>query len=165
MTELTPDEKAMLRKMADAATQGPWHYCVEVGTVSPPDEQEPYICAVELDENGAFIAAASPASVLALLDENARLSSTRAPAQELWIPYAGSLVIFDGETHRVDQLTYDHGTVRLESGAWVAISLLQPAPTRDEPEREHDPNHELRVASQVATGAAGLEALYSRSDK
>lgn len=88
---MTPDEKAELRKAAEAATPGPWldwrpqhvkwddpmacgydckpgrgiYYCT--GPDCESDEQ------AECD--GLFIAAANPATVLALLDENARLAA------------------------------------------------------------------------------------------
>jgi len=84
VTELTPDEKAELRKAAEAATPGPWrremialapgYMTIGVGTTELP------VCimngVVESprgNRDATYVAMASPSTVLALLDENARL--------------------------------------------------------------------------------------------
>lgn len=58
-----------LKRVAEAATPGPWHYTgTETDTISPLDEGAPYICAdVQDDDDASFIAAANPAVVLALV--------------------------------------------------------------------------------------------------
>ena len=77
---MTPEQRAALREAAKKATPGPWFM--------EPDETSPDILAApgvvartvasdmprQVDAlNAAFIAAANPAAVLALLDENARM--------------------------------------------------------------------------------------------
>lgn len=89
MTDLTPDEKADLRKAAEEATPGPWRAgandtdCV-FGDVNNPALMAPFFGRVLLRTNhhfprfeadARFIAAANPAVVIALLDENARLEA------------------------------------------------------------------------------------------
>ena len=75
---MTPDEKAELREAAEAATPGPWRVhgpcCGLVLTAIGPIV-DAFMCADNRENNKAFIVAANPATVLALLDENARLAA------------------------------------------------------------------------------------------
>lgn len=62
------------------------------------------------------------------------LANWPAATSERWIPWAGASVVFEGNRYQVKELTFDHGTVRLDSGAWVAISKCEPTPPVDHPE-------------------------------
>jgi hypothetical protein len=87
---ITPDEKAELRKAADAATAGPWldwrpeHVKWNDPMACGYDENDrgvfwctgPEVASSEQARRDAlFLVAANPATVLALLDDNARLSA------------------------------------------------------------------------------------------
>lgn len=73
-----PLELPRYRKVAEAATQGPWHYTgTETDTISPVDEGDPYICAdVQADADAAFISTFNPAVVLGFVAE---LEALHAP--------------------------------------------------------------------------------------
>ena len=102
MAELTPDEKAELRKAADAATPGPWRECgaerdgcqcclvwseradtivaaprvhVTSGAHRENDDLGEGFTVDQGRKNARYIARANPATILALLDENARLEA------------------------------------------------------------------------------------------
>ncbi len=71
------DDLATLRRMAEAATPGPWHFHQDDGTAldisevcipRPEEDVDLSIASLLEDRDGAFIAAANPATVLALLD-------------------------------------------------------------------------------------------------
>jgi hypothetical protein len=84
---VTPEDKAKLRKLAEAATPGPWEYYYETGF-----EGQGVVITYTEDNNGmrtirdvvfkrlvtseinkAYLAEASPTTILSLLDENERL--------------------------------------------------------------------------------------------
>lgn len=69
-----PVDRAELRRLAEAATRGLWHACEDedgVPQVSAGKHEErlSYVAITSIHEDAAYIAAASPAVVLALLDE------------------------------------------------------------------------------------------------
>jgi hypothetical protein len=80
-----------LRQLAMAATPGPWNLGLTSGEIRMVLSGDSYICHVQVHQtprscgewqerqriaNTAYLAAANPAAVLALLDENARLRET-----------------------------------------------------------------------------------------
>ena len=77
-------DKRELREAAEKATPGPWEYypgntCIEYNVDSMVEDQGSIVYVdsgdftqKQTDLNGAFIAAANPATVLALLDERER---------------------------------------------------------------------------------------------
>ena len=91
MNDLTPD-LAELRRLAEAATQGPWDYyrphpnyrAYAVDRVMPGGylgEDVATTGDVCAEENGAYIAAANPAAVLGLLDRLAHMTEARDNAR------------------------------------------------------------------------------------
>lgn len=70
MTAPTPDERARLRAVAEAATPGPWDAELNGGVVAYRNEGRPDIVSdyCEAKEDAAHIAAFDPPTVLALLD-------------------------------------------------------------------------------------------------
>ena len=102
MSDLTPETLAELRRLAEAATPGPWYldgpwwygdddsaYCISTAedagriavTIAPPG----YMLGGERevrDANARFIAAANPAAVLALLDDADALRAELAHMRE-----------------------------------------------------------------------------------
>jgi hypothetical protein len=59
----------------------------------------------------------------------ARASDGEAEREQQWVPWAGSMVLFDSdEPQQVLELAFDCGTIKLSSGIWVAISKCVPAP-------------------------------------
>ena len=79
MNDLTPEPIAELRRLAEAATPGPWRTeylmgagndlltAIIAGRATPDDLR--VIGSTLAERDGKFVAAASPAVVLALLDE------------------------------------------------------------------------------------------------
>lgn len=93
---MTPDELKTLKELAKAATQGPWKsdYCGDVWTESPDvplDDSQPEIGPLfrtigstpKGPDNGdaAFIAAANPQTVTALVEEVERAHRERDEAR------------------------------------------------------------------------------------
>ena len=74
--EATPEEREALRRAAEEATPGPWRETSfsQVWTVSTLDTGAWWIADTS-EKDAAFIAATDPPTVLALLDEVARLSA------------------------------------------------------------------------------------------
>jgi hypothetical protein len=83
----TDDE---LRRLAEAATPGPWHFGLKVVGRTDDAHVDAWVCALGggicemsgmrgIEVNAAFIAAANPAAVLALLD---RLRGAEARGME-----------------------------------------------------------------------------------
>jgi len=71
------DDLTALRDLAEKATPGPWHFHQDDGTAldisevcipRPEEDVDLSIASLLEDRDGAFIAAANPATVLALLD-------------------------------------------------------------------------------------------------
>lgn len=90
---MTDTERAELKRLAEAATPGPWkHYTQTCGhkTVIGAGPHMLELCVADCDDegltkaqnaaNGAFIAAANPVTVLDLLAENERLRHERYDA-------------------------------------------------------------------------------------
>ncbi|WP_321374337.1 hypothetical protein [Pseudomonas extremaustralis] len=67
-----------LKRLAEAAYPGPW--CLENGMNQVRDNADDFVCDTGEDEpiNSAFIAAANPAAVLALIAENESLHAQHA---------------------------------------------------------------------------------------
>ena len=96
MPDLTPETIAELRRLAEAATPGPWRTeylmgagndlltAIIAGRATPDDLR--VIGSTLAERDGKFVAAASPAVVLALLDERdalaAKVERVRALADE-----------------------------------------------------------------------------------
>jgi len=80
MTDLN---KAELRRIAEAANPGPWFVSNGMGEVR--DDHDDYVCdTCEIHPaNSRFIAAANPAAILALLDENASLAEIASKFADL----------------------------------------------------------------------------------
>ena len=85
MNDLTPETIAELRRLAEAATPGPWRTeylmgagndlltAIIAGRATPDDLR--VIGSTLAERDGKFVAAASPAVVLALLDERDALAA------------------------------------------------------------------------------------------
>lgn len=80
-----------LRKLAEAATPGPWHFHQDDGTAldisevcipRPEEDVDLSIASLLEDRDGAFIAAANPATVLALLDRVERAEAATERIRE-----------------------------------------------------------------------------------
>lgn len=93
MSSLTLKQLAELRRLAENATPGPWDYyrphpnyrAYEVGQVMPAGYLGEAVAATEdvyAEKNAAFIAAANPAAVLGLLDDNDALRAELAHMTE-----------------------------------------------------------------------------------
>lgn len=74
MSAITPEDRARLRDLAGRATPGPWEMDLDGDLqgrrpgMSPDPEMDPMVGVLERDEDTAFIAAADPSTVTALLD-------------------------------------------------------------------------------------------------
>jgi hypothetical protein len=91
MPELTQEQRAELRAKAQAATRGPWMVLPPViiggnNDVATPHDGERHrsIATRALPENAAFIAAADPPTVLALLDALEEAEQQRADWIAAW---------------------------------------------------------------------------------
>lgn len=124
-----------LRRLAEAATPGPWHdktHCT-VNSGAPLFE---VVADTEMDhartvENASYIAAAHPAAILALLDEVERLRVTQADA--LHVAYSQGVA--DGrdvERERCakvcDELDSGNATGRDDGAAICAAAIRGGAP-------------------------------------
>ena len=121
---VTPEMLAELRRLAEAATPGPWYldgpwwygdddsaYCISTAedagriavTIAPPR----YIFGGERevrDANARFIAAANPAVVLALLDRLAHMREARDNARAEVERLAGEQEVLSAAVDRVREL-------------------------------------------------------------
>lgn len=98
-----PSDHAELRRLAEAATPGPWHACHDEDGVpqvasGSHEEQRSYVAITSITPDAEYIAAASPAVVLALLDAIERLEAktwkcgaqpTADPPQDCDMPFCG----------------------------------------------------------------------------
>ena len=93
MNDLTPETIAELRRVAEAATPGPWRTeylmgagndlltAIIAGRATPDDLR--VIGSTLAERDGKFVAAVNPAAVLALLDERDALAAKVERVREL----------------------------------------------------------------------------------
>ena len=114
----TPD-LAELRRLAEAATPGPWDYyrphpnyrAYAVDRVMPGGHLGEDVATTEdvyAEENGAYIAAANPAAVLGLLDRLAHMTEARDNAR-VEVKRLTALVEAVREYAAARQANIDHG--------------------------------------------------------
>lgn len=128
-----------LKKAAEAATPGPWYEQDDedsaAGAVFIMPESEawaPPICRITVESNAAFIAAANPSAVLALIAENERLRAL--PTRNALIKQRDSLIDErdqlnaenealrkDAERFRFIQHDADSGMRRIYGDDWLAV--------------------------------------------
>ena len=122
MADLTPERMQELRRIAEAATPGPWAF---------PHQKDPYGCyLLPLSENNAsYIAAFDPTTVLALLDEIERLQQKVQRANALAVTVEQTLKAWsmgDYLTPFMDDLwnalSYFEGPVASKDG-WLEIAI------------------------------------------
>lgn len=82
---MTPDDLDRLRKLAAEATPGPWKYMPKICTVYAEGTRVAEVLTAggpvsPLQPDGLYIAAANPATVLALLDRIKELEAARSRA-------------------------------------------------------------------------------------
>lgn len=78
-----------LRKLAEAATPGPWfldtsNICCGVTQGTSYKDRGVFVTDETTRDDGAFIAAANPKAVLAILDENGRLRAALDEIARTW---------------------------------------------------------------------------------
>ena len=86
-----------LAKLAEAATPGPWHFHQDDGTAldisevcipRPEEDVDLSIASLLEDRDGAFIAAANPQAVLALIERVRRVEAERDAAAKVLTEFA-----------------------------------------------------------------------------
>lgn len=118
-----------LRRLADAATPGPWHdkmHCT-VNSGAPHFE---VVADTEMDhgrmtENAAYIAAAHPAAVLALLDEVERLRSQLAHWKTFAIHAEGERAAWKKTAQEIDAELIALRAATAEGRTYTQADLLE----------------------------------------
>ena len=165
-------DNAELKRLAEAAYPGPWY--VENGMDQVRDNADDFVCETGEDEpiNSAFIAAANPAAVLALIAENERLKNRLEvdPRHD----YDGistrdaTVKVLD---EQVDQLKAENERLAKTADCWDRLNVLNKALSdsfqaeRDQAEQDYKDvvgTIELRDSeiSKLRAEVAGLRTGY-----
>lgn len=113
---MIPSEIAALRALAEKATPGQWTVGASSHEIDVPDGEDGLfsVATAELPEDAAFIAAASPSVVIALLDaleaaesRAAALEAERDARPEITAEDAALWLDFDHEEHTEEDREYD----------------------------------------------------------
>lgn len=81
MKKLTEDRIAELERLAKEATPGPWEY--RHPAIGPSEPLQNPVALSRIINNGKFIAAANPGTILALIEDNRRLRSALAESDRI----------------------------------------------------------------------------------
>lgn len=152
-----------LKRLAEAAYPGPWY--LENGMNQVRDNADDFVCETGEDEpiNSAFIAAANPAAVLALIAENERLHklvSWQAGASNEVTISAGQLMKHMDER---DQLKAENEALRREREGKVICDLELFETLRDSANTEAD-EHRQCMATYRPLRQANLDSVVKKCD-